>query len=70
MHLSLTTISFCSILKLFVTKAEIFDRFKFNYFETYGAVIEYNAVFSVFSFSLTLKLLIFKTFKPIANFQE
>lgn len=45
-----------SILKPFVSKAEILNRVKFNYFETFGAVLEYDAVFFFFSFSLTLLL--------------
>ena len=47
---------FCSILKPFVSKAEILNRVKFNYFETFGAVLEYDAVFFFFSFNLTLLL--------------
>lgn len=47
---------FCSILKPFVSKAEILNRVKFNYFETFGAVLEYDAVFFFFSFNLTLFL--------------
>ena len=45
-----------SILKPFVSKAEILNRVKFNYFETFGAVLEYDAVFFFFSFNLTLLL--------------
>lgn len=70
--MSLNSMNFCSVFisnllcichwflllyfKAFVSKAGILNRVKFNYFETFGAVLEYNAVFFFFSYNLTLLL--------------